>query len=93
LNELWGCTDRRNVVEFDMLDRDTAQSHRNATPNDGQITDEVLTLGHALFDAIIERAEETQRPDAPFPTEEVRAAAEEFFASLRALLDLDVRSE
>ena len=51
---------------------------------------EVVELGQALFDAVIDAAAgpppvegETREP---FPTDDVRAAAAEFFTALRALL-------
>jgi hypothetical protein len=55
-----------------------------------RVAEEVLELGEALFDAAIEAA--AARPagggdgDA-FPAEEMRAAAGEFFAALRVLLE------
>lgn len=56
----------------------------------GQLTAEVLELGEMLFDTAIDAA--AQRPageeagDAAF-VEEMRAAADEFFAALRLLLE------
>jgi hypothetical protein len=51
---------------------------------------EVLELGQALFDAVIEAAAAPPPVEGetrePFPTDDVRAAAEEFFTALRALL-------
>lgn len=50
---------------------------------------EVLELGQTLFDAVIEAASSSTAGDAPgepFPTEDVRAAAAEFFRALRLLL-------
>ena len=53
---------------------------------------EVLELGQALFDALIETAAARQ-PDnsepTPFPVDEVRAAADEFFTALRLLLGMN----
>jgi hypothetical protein len=57
-----------------------------------QAAAEVLELGQTLFDAMIETASSSAAGDAagePFPAEEVRAAAEEFFRALRLLLGLD----
>ncbi len=50
--------------------------------------EEVLELGEALFDAAIEAAARpvSESNGEAFPAEEMRAAAEEFFAALRALL-------
>lgn len=53
---------------------------------------EVLELGQTLFDAVIEVASGSTVEDAlsePFPTEDVRAAADEFFRALRVLLGLE----
>lgn len=55
---------------------------------------EVLELGQALFDTVIEAAAappaasdgDTERE--PFPLEEARAAADQFFAALRMLLGI-----
>lgn len=57
-----------------------------------QVKAEVLELGQTLFDAVIEAAASPPARDAanePFPAEEVRAAADEFFRALRLLLGLD----
>ncbi len=70
-----------------------------------QVAAEVLKLGQELFDAVIEalierQGERPQNPDLasvtpkevtdePYPLEEVRGAADEFFAALRLLLDLE----
>lgn len=57
-----------------------------------QAAAEVLELGQTLFDAVIEAAGSPPASDAasaPFPAEEVRAAAEEFFHALRLLLGLE----
>jgi len=56
-----------------------------------QIATEILELGQALFDMLIEAA---SRPVAgpegqPFPTKEVSEATQQFFTSLRLLLKLD----
>ena len=63
-----------------------------------QIATEVLELGHALFDALIEAAAHpaagvSSAPEGagepasePFPEQAVRAAADEFFHALRLLL-------
>ena len=57
-----------------------------------RVAAEVLELGQALFDALIETAADRQ-PDnsepTPFPVDEVRAAADEFFTALRLLLGMD----
>lgn len=65
------------------------------TSDDGgrqRVAAEVLELGQALFEAIIEAATppadsagDTERE--PFPLEDARAAADEFFAALRMLLE------
>ncbi len=58
-----------------------------------QIAAEVLELGAALFDTMIEDA--AARQPAPgsaneaYPADEVRAAADDFFAALRVLLGLE----
>ncbi len=52
---------------------------------------EVLELGQMLFDAVIEvaaRPKADEQESEPFPAEDVRAAAEEFFRALRVLLGL-----
>lgn len=57
-----------------------------------QVKAEVLELGQTLFDAVIEAAASPAAGDAasePFPAEEVRAAAGEFFHALRVLLGLE----
>lgn len=55
-----------------------------------RVAGEVLELGQALFDTVIEAAAAPPPPDgeepAVFPVDDVRAAADEFFAALRALL-------
>lgn len=51
-----------------------------------QVTAEVIELGHMLFDAVVDEASDVAIPKEEFPTEEVREAAEEFFARLRELL-------
>lgn len=54
---------------------------------------EVLELGQMLFDAVIEatsRSGPENAPSEPFPAEDVRAAADEFFRVLRMLLGLEV---
>jgi hypothetical protein len=56
-----------------------------------QMAAEVLHLGQALFDAVIATAAQPaarDEPDQPFPAEEVRAAAAEFFRALRLLLEV-----
>lgn len=53
------------------------------------IAAEVLELGQMLFDAVIEAASRSgpeNAPSEPFPAEDVRAAADEFFRALRVLL-------
>lgn len=60
------------------------------TPSLSSMAAEVLELGEALFDTLIEAAgnevtEPRERGDA-FPEEDLRVAGEEFFAALRALL-------
>jgi hypothetical protein len=59
---------------------------------------EVLELGQALFDTVIDAAAAPPPVEGetrePFPTDDVRAAAEEFFIALRVLLqDEDKRRE
>lgn len=64
----------------------------SATATRQQAAAEVLELGQTLFDAIIEAASNPTAGDAagePFPAEDVRAAAAEFFRALRLLLGLD----
>ncbi len=62
-----------------------------ATGYDRQrVAAEVLELGAALFDDVIDVAARTS-PDGdaePFPEAEIRAAADEFFVALRLLLNL-----
>ena len=57
-----------------------------------RVAAEVLELGQALFDAVIEAAA-AREPDGseptPFPVDEVRAAADEFFTALRLLLGME----
>lgn len=68
---------------------------RESKPTRPQAAVEVLELGQALFEAVIEAASSPatgDAPDEPFPTEDVRAAAEEFFQALRLLLGLEVTS-
>lgn len=54
---------------------------------------EILELGETLFDAVIDAA--ANRPNTvegsgePFPTEDFRAAADEFFRALRVLLGIE----
>lgn len=54
---------------------------------------EVLELGQALFDAIIEAATAPLTDDAsasghgPFPADDARAAADQFFTALQILLE------
>ena len=57
-----------------------------------RVAAEVLELGQALFDALIETATAQQLEDndsTSFPVDEVRAAANEFFTALRLLLGMD----
>lgn len=65
-----------------------------AVPSEPQrIAAEVLELGQALFDAVIEAAsalpEADGSEDEGFPAEEMRAAASEFFRALRVLLGME----
>jgi hypothetical protein len=56
---------------------------------------EVLEVGQALFDAVIESASDQREGPASedegekYPDEELRAAAEAFFEAVRVLLGLD----
>ncbi len=53
---------------------------------------EVLELGEALFDELMEAAAKGRTEgdeDDPFPAEDVRAASVEFFRALRVVLDID----
>jgi hypothetical protein len=58
-----------------------------------RVAAEVLELGETLFDAVIDAA--TDRPTTEdgsseaFPTEDLRAAADEFFRALRVLLGIE----
>ncbi len=57
-----------------------------------RVAAEVLELGEALFDAVIETA--ARKPpvdgeDEMFPEADVRAAASEFFTALRLLLEVE----
>lgn len=57
-----------------------------------QAAAEVLELGQTLFDAVIEAASSSAAGDAsgePFPAEDVRAVANEFFLALRLLLEME----
>ena len=58
-----------------------------------RVAAEVLELGQALFDALIETAATARDPDGseptPFPADEVRAAADAFFTALRLLLGME----
>jgi len=51
---------------------------------------EILELGEALFDAVIEAAAQSKTTlnadDARFPEQDIRAAADAFFMALRQLL-------
>ncbi|MBI3977801.1 MAG: hypothetical protein HY331_06410 [Chloroflexi bacterium] len=58
-----------------------------------RVAAEVLELGESLFDAMIEAAC-ARRPvsggaAAPYPVDDVRAAAGEFFTAMRVLLGLE----
>ena len=55
-----------------------------------QIAAEVLELGEALFDAVLDAAaaSPTAQEGEPFPEIEMRTAADEFFQAVRALLGL-----
>ena len=67
-------------------DIDTSQDARQ------RVAAEVLELGQALFDAVIETAAARQsdgNDSTSFPVDEVRAAADEFFTALRLLLGMD----
>jgi len=62
-----------------------------------RVASEVLELGQALFDTLIEGAARHANtalggPDDPYPVEELRAAAETFFAAVRLLLGLPADS-
>ncbi len=63
-----------------------------------RVATEVLELGQSLFDVVIEAAANARNESnpvdetgarAPFPAEDVRAAADEFFAALRVLLQME----
>jgi hypothetical protein len=57
-----------------------------------RVAAEVLELGQTLFDAVIEAATVRQpegNDSTSFPVDEVRGAADEFFAALRLLLGLE----
>jgi hypothetical protein len=57
-----------------------------------RVAAEVLELGQALFDALIETAADRQpesNDSTSFPVDDVRAAADEFFTALRLLLGMD----
>ncbi len=57
-----------------------------------QVAAEVLELGQMLFDVVIDAASQpAPAAGEPFPTEEVRETAEEFFHALRILLGLEGR--
>lgn len=55
---------------------------------------EVVEIGETLFETIVEDARlrpgPSNRPDAPFPAEQVTEAGELFFKTLRLLLGLEV---
>jgi hypothetical protein len=55
-----------------------------------QIAAEVLELGEALFDAVLDAAVARSPADGaePVPEVELRTAADEFFRAVRALLGL-----
>jgi hypothetical protein len=58
-----------------------------------RVAAEVVELGEALFDAVIDAVASHQTTadasDEPFPTEDLRAAADEFFRALRVLLGIE----
>ena len=54
-----------------------------------QIATEVLELGEALFDALLDAVARPPDDEAePFPEAELRTAADEFFQAVRVLLGL-----
>jgi hypothetical protein len=65
----------------------------NMDPEAGRIVaSEVLELGQTLFDALIEAATDPVAEGAtqePFPEDDLREAVDEFFVTLRLLLDLE----
>jgi hypothetical protein len=66
------------------------ESQSEATYDPQRVAAEVLELGAALFDDVIDAAAaQSGNADAePFPEADVRAAAAEFFTALRLLLGL-----
>ena len=63
----------------------TTDAHRR------RVATEVLELGETLFDAVLDAAiaRSGAEENEPFPEVELRMASEEFFKSLRTLLELD----
>lgn len=56
------------------------------------VANEVLELGQSLFDVVIDAAARQQDEgdtDDSFPEDDVRATANEFFAALRVLLQME----
>ncbi len=58
-----------------------------------RVAAEVLELGQSLFDTVIEAATAPSPPKgeetAAFPADDARAAADDFFAALRVLLQME----
>lgn len=60
----------------------------SADTDPNRIAAEVLELGETLFDAVLEAATRcpVKNAEEPFPEDEMRTAADEFFRALRVLL-------
>jgi hypothetical protein len=60
-----------------------------APPDRRRLAAEVLELGQTLFDAALDAAaHRTPDTDQPFPEDELRDAADEFFRAVKSLLGL-----
>jgi hypothetical protein len=66
-----------------------------APPDRHRIAAEVVELGQTLFDAVLDAAaQQAPQPQGdkeatdPFPGDELRGAADEFFRAVKRLLDL-----
>jgi hypothetical protein len=81
------------MIDPTYLGPDTQAAGTNAAPplERREIAAEVLELGEALFDVVLDVAAARQQTDqhTPADLDEVRAAANQFFTALRLLLGLE----